>query len=280
MANALQRVGRRGNVSHGTCPVGLQPFERQVPAVTIVEKRLYANYLGYVFALNLDNGKLIWRSGSFHNLDIPAAQNQARMIDPTRYAVLANKSHVWSLSKDLKDPNFQASYRLACRRTDGGDLVWQSSGLPEYSQVDIVGTPILSDGTLYVVGKTPMMQQNNPSMQYVLAIRGYDGKVLWKVEIGTFRQSQRYFWYGMSDNSPLPRLFKHAGSVFADTHAGISRGSTRNPARSTGDTATRLNPRSRADSFFDYSQPKEFSASTVPLKAGDALIVKGRSRTD
>ena len=251
------------------------PLSAAIPAVATVDNRLYANYLGYIFALNLDNGKLLWRSGSFHNLDIPAAQNQSRMIDPTRYAVLANTTHVWSLSKDLKDPNFQASFQLACRRADGGDLVWQSSGLPDYAQVDLVGTPILSEGTIYAVGKTPMMMQNNQSVQYILAIRGYDGKVLWKVELGNFRQSQRYFYYGMSDDSPLPRLFKHAGAIFADTHAGILARLDAESGEIDWGYGYKTEPEDSNRFFFYYSQPKESSASSVPLKAGDALIVKG-----
>ena len=252
------------------------PLSAAVPAVTAVGNRLYANYLGHVLALNLDNGKLIWRSGSFHNLDIPAAQNQARMIDPSRYAVLADASYVWSLSKDIKDPNYQATFQLSCRRADGGDLVWQSSGLPDYSQVDIVGTPILSDGVLYAVGKTPMQMQNNGAFQYVLAIRGSDGKVLWKVEIATFRQTQRYFYYGMSDNSPLPRLFQHAGSIYADTHAGVIAKLDAESGELDWGFGYKTEPEeSNRFFFFRYSAPKEVAASSIPVKAGDALIVKG-----
>ena len=36
-----------------------------------------------------------------------------------------------------------------------------------------------------------------------------------------FRQSQRFFYYGMSDTSPQPRLFHHAGSIYVDTHVGV-----------------------------------------------------------
>ena len=81
------------------------PLSGAVPAVAVDGATLYANYLGYVFALNLESGKLLWRSASFHNVEVPAAQDQARMIDPTRFAILASKSHVWSLGRDLKDPN-------------------------------------------------------------------------------------------------------------------------------------------------------------------------------
>src|SRR5207248_7877373 len=132
------------------------PLSGAVPAVAVDGTTLYANLLGYVFALNLPSGKLIWRSGSFHNVEVPAAQDQARMIDTARFAIVASKDHVWSLGRDLKDPNYQAPFRLTCRRADGGDVVWQSTDLPDYAQLDLVGTPILAGGTLFVVGKTPM----------------------------------------------------------------------------------------------------------------------------
>lgn len=202
--------------------MGFQPAKHAIPALAVNGKVLYANYLGYVFAVNLETGKLIWRSASFHNLEIPASQGQARMVDTKRYAIVASKTHVWTLSRDLKDPNQMASFVLACRRGDGGDVVWQSTNLPDIAQVDLVSAPILAGDALYVVAKTPMNQQQGQPHQYVLAVRALDGKLLWKVEVGTFRQNQQqFFFYGMTDDSPQPKLYKHAGSIYVDTHVGV-----------------------------------------------------------
>jgi outer membrane protein assembly factor BamB len=253
------------------------PLSAAIPPVAVDGSILYANYLGFIFAVNLETGKLIWRSASFHNLETPASQGQIRMMDPTRFAILASRTHVWTLSRDLKDQNFFASFRLTCRRADGGDVVWQSSDLPDYSQIELAGKPILAGDTIYSVAKTPMnFQQQGPAQQFVLAIRASDGKQLWKVEVGTFRQNQRFFFYGMNENSVQPRLFKHAGSVYVDTHDGVLARLDAESGELDWGFGYQTEPvEGNRFFFFQMMQPKESSASSVPLRAGDALIVKG-----
>jgi outer membrane protein assembly factor BamB len=253
------------------------PLSAAIPAVAVNGSLLYANYLGYIFAVNLETGKLIWRSASFHNLEIPASQGQARMLDTKRFAIMASKTHVWTLSRDLKDPNQFASFALTCRRADGGDVAWQSTNLPDYAQVDLVSTPILAGETLYVVGKTPMNQQQEQPHQYVLAVRAFDGKLLWKVEVGTFRQmQQQFFFYGMTDNSPQPKLFKHAGSIYVDTHVGVlARLDAESGELDWGYGYQTAPVEGSRFFFFGMMNQKELSASSVPLKAGEALILKG-----
>jgi len=254
------------------------PLSGAVPSVTVDGETLYANLLGYEFALNLKNGKMIWRSGSFHNLDLAAAQPQARMVDPSKFAIFTSKGKVWSLGKDLKDPNQMASFRLTCRRADRGDLIWQSSDLSEYAAVELVGTPILSGETIFVVAKTPMnQQQQTPPHQYVLAIRANDGKLIWKTEIGMFRQGQRYFYYGMADNSPLPRLYHQAGSVYVDTHEGVLARLDAVSGELDWGYGYQTDPVESSGRFFFYGMPNNTSntRSTVPIRSGDALFIKG-----
>ena len=81
-------------------------------------------------------------------------QGPSQSMDTKRFAILAAPGHVWSLGRDVKDPNFQAEFRLACRRAESGDLIWQSSDLPDYSGMDFVGPPILARGTLFIAGKS------------------------------------------------------------------------------------------------------------------------------
>jgi outer membrane protein assembly factor BamB len=252
------------------------PLSGSVPAVAVTKNALYANYLGYIFALNLQSGKLIWRSASFHNVEVPAAQDQVRMLNTERFAIVASKTHVWDLSRDLKDPNQFASFNLTCRRADGGDVVWQSTSLPDFSQIDIVGTPLLVGETLYLVARTPMnQQQGGQPHQYVLAVRAADGKTRWKVEVGVFRQMQRFFFWGMGDTEPQPRLFHHAGSIYVDTHAGILARLDAESGEFDWGYGYQTEPVEGSRFFFYRMQPKELSSSSVPLRADEALILKG-----
>ena len=248
-----------------------------VPPLAVAGKAVYANFLGYVFALDLESGKLLWRSASFHNIEIPAAQDQARMIDPARFAIVASPDHVWALSRDLKDPNRMAPFSLTCRRTDGGDVVWQSKDLPDYANLDLVGTPLLAGGTLYAVAKPPMNFQQGPIHQYVLAIEPTDGKVRWKTEVGTFRQGERFFYYGMRDTSPQPTMLYRAGSLYVDTQVGVLARLDAESGELQWGYGYQTEPVESSGRFFFWGmrQTDDSSASSAPLRSGEALFVKG-----
>lgn len=253
------------------------PLSGAVPAVAIVGSSLYANFLGHDLALNLDNGKLIWRSGSFHNIEVPAAQNQTRMIDPARFAIVASPSHVWSVSRDIKDPNQMAPFHLICRRADRGDPVWKSTDLPDYAQLDLIGPPILAGGSLFVVARTLMNQRQAPAQEYVLAIRPVDGKVRWKTEIGTQRPDQPYYYYGMRDTSPLPRLLEQAGAVYLDTQIGVLARLDAESGDLDWGFGYQTEPIQSSGRFFFWGmmQDQETTASGTPIQAGSELFLKG-----
>jgi outer membrane protein assembly factor BamB len=254
------------------------PLSIAVPSVAVVGSTLFANYLGHIFAVDLASGKMLWRSASFHQVEVPAMQEFARLLDATRFAVVASEEYVLSLSRDLKDQNYFAPFQLTCRRADNGETVWKSADLPDYAPYDLVGSPILADGKLFHAAKTqanPQQRQGLPQ-QFILAIQPHDGKLLWKTEIGTFRQGQQYFYYYSRDPSPQPRLVHRAGAIYVDTHVGIL-------ARLDADSGTldwgygyKTDPM-RAEYYFWYRQPDEAtSASSPPLAAGEALLVKGK----
>ena len=125
----------------------------------------------------------------------------------------------------------------------------------------------------------PQQQRQGQPQQFVLAIRPHDGKLLWKAEVGIFRQGeQMYYYYGMRDTSPQPRLVYRAG-------VGLRRHARRGPRparrrvrrRWTGATATRPTPSSRraASSSTTTSPRSPDAGGSQPLAAGDALLIKG-----
>ena len=148
---ATWQVRFGASVTAGMTPVELDQWETAsfsgaVPAVAVEGQTLFANYLGYVFAVDLASGKMLWRSASFHNLEQATMQGQSQMIETNRFAILAAPGRVWSLGRDVKDPNYQAEFRLVCRRAESGDVIWQSTDLSDYSGMDFVGPPILARG--------------------------------------------------------------------------------------------------------------------------------------
>ena len=219
---------------------------------------------------------MLWRSASFHNVEVSARNDQVRMIDTSRFAILAAPGYVWTLSRDLRDMNYMAPFRLSCRRSEGGDVVWQSSDLPDFGDLDLVGHPILGGGTLFIAGKTPMQRQQGQPQQFLLAIRPHDGKLLWKTEIGQFRQVQQFYYYGMGDTSPQPRLAFRAGSVYIDTHAGVlARLDAETGALEWGYAYPTDPVQGSMMFFFGYRNQEPTAISGAPLEAGDALLIKG-----
>jgi outer membrane protein assembly factor BamB len=247
--------------------------------VTIDGTTLYANYLGYILALDLTSGKMRWRSGSFHHLEVQAMQPAAQMIDPARFAIIASGEHVWTLARDLKDQNFMAPFQLVCRRADNGEIIWKSADLPDYAQVDLVGLPLLADGKIFLAAKShpnPQQGQRQPQ-QHLLAIQRHDGKLLWKTEVGTFRQGQQmYFFYYSRDTSPQPRLVHRAGAIFLDTHVGVMTRLDADSGMLDWGYGYKTDAYQSSYRFFYYYQPQEpQAAGGPPLRSGEAFLIKG-----
>ena len=274
------------SVEAGMTPQELNQWESNslsvvVPAVTADGPTLFANYLGFIYALDLKSGKMLWRSASFHNLDVLGMQQQARMIDTSRFAILASGEYLWCLARDLKDQNPQAAFQLQCRRADSGEVVWKSGDLADYAMFDLVGHPILADGKLFITAKTganPQMPQQGQPQQFVLAIQPHDGKLLWKTEIGLFRQGQQqYFFYGYgSPSSPLPQLLYRAGRIYVDTHIGVLGRLDADSGVLDWGYGYKTDAVQSPYGFFYYYQPQEpIPAGSPPLPSGEAFLVKG-----
>jgi outer membrane protein assembly factor BamB len=251
-----------------------------VPAVAILDGRLLANYLGYDFAVDLATGKLLWRSGKFHNVDVAANGQFAQMVDTGRYALVAEGDRLWSLGRDPSQQNYFGPFQLTCRRTDTGDVIWKTADLPEYAQLDFNGPPLLAAGKLFLPAKGQSNNQGQPA-QLVVAIDPKDGKILWKSEAGLLRQGQTYYYYGQASSDPPPRLLYRAGTLYLDTHQGVL---ARLEAES-GDVdwgfayptdAAQMGGGGRFVFIGGFQQfVMDSTTSSPPLFLGDALLIKG-----
>lgn len=284
------------SVEAGMTPPELTQWESNglsavVPAVAVDGSTLLANYLGYVFALDLKTGKLLWRSAPFHHLEIAAMQDQVRALDATRFAIVARGGYVWSLGRELKEPNYFAPFRLTCRRVEGGSVVWQSADLADYAQFDLVGPPLLAGGRLFITAKSqanpqqaqfqlqpqPQPRQGQPQL-LVLAVEPHDGKVLWSTEVGVFRQGQpMYFYYGSREPSPQPQLTYRAGALYVDSHVGVlARLDADSGALDWGYGYPTDSSQGMSRIMFYPPPPQEpATASSPPLAVGEGLLVKG-----
>ncbi len=213
-------------------------------------------------------------------LDVLAMQQQAMMIDPARYAVVASDDLVWFVGRDLKEQNMMAPFRLTCRRAVGGDVVWKTDDLSDYAQYDLFGAPLLVDGKLYIIAKShvqsaaagpaqavrpgdPPERRQDPLEDRGRHVPARPADVLLLLSEGHEpAAAARSSTPGRSTSTPTPACWP---------------GSTPIRARSTGATATRPT-RSRArigSSSTGCPRPRPTTASAPPLRLDDALLVKG-----
>jgi outer membrane protein assembly factor BamB len=273
------------SIEAGMTPLELNQWQSNalslaVPPVAVEGSRLYVNYLGHILALDLDDGKMLWRTGSFHNLELLAMQPAGQMLDPGRFAIVASGEHVWALGRDVKDQNMMAPFQLACRRADNGEVVWKSSDLADYATLDLAGIPLLADGKLFLTAKSQPNPQQNQGMpqQLVLAIRPHDGKILWKAEVGTFRQGQQmFFFYGPMRETTQPRILYRSGAIYVDTHVGIlGRIDADSGVLDWGYGYQTAAFQAMYRMMFYYNQMQEPTVGPgPPLPSGEGLLVKG-----
>ena len=229
---------------------------------------------------SLQTGKLIWRSAAFHNIDVPAAQDQARMIDPARFAILASQEYVWSLGRDLKDPNQMAPFQLTCRRADGGDVVWQSTELARLRPArpgrhadprrrDDLRRRQDADESA-AAGPAAPVRPGDPAP----TMASCSGRP----RSGRSGRGQQYFYYGMR---------RHVASAEAAPRRGVGlrRHARRRPRAARRGVrgarlGLRLSDRARPDGrpvllLRDDAAARSRRSSSVPVRSGDALFVKG-----
>jgi outer membrane protein assembly factor BamB len=180
----------------------------------------------------------------------------------------------------VKEQNFLAPFRLSCRRAEGGEVVWQSTDLPDYAGLDLAGSPLLAGGKLFIAAKSQASpQQQGQAQQTVLAIQPHDGKVIWKMGVGTFRQGQQYYYYGYREPTAQPQLVFRAGALYVDTHVGVlARLDAESGALDWGYGYQTDHVQGQGRFMvFGGSYPTQAAAtgSSPPILAGDSLLIKG-----
>jgi len=274
-------------VEAGMTPAELTQWESNalsaaVPVVSVDGSKLFVNYLSYLFALDLKSGKMLWRSAAFHHVEIPAMQNAAQFADTSRYAIIASGENVWTLARDIKDGNFQAPFILACHRAENGEVIWQSKDLSDYAQLDLNGPPILAAGRIFIPATGPgdPRQGQGGMQQLVLAVQPHDGKVIWKSEVGTLRQDNRFMWYNNGGQSNAqPRLVYRAGAIFVETHQGVFARLDADSGAPDWGFAYQTDAVMGQNRFFFWNgnmpAMEPTPAASPPLSSGETFLLKG-----
>jgi len=189
-----------------------------VPPVVADQSRLYANLLGYDLGIDLESGKLLWRSGRF--FDVPQKAQQGGLMSIEQFGVAAGGGRIWSVSKDSKNQNQPGQqqggkFEIVARETDTGKQVFSSQQATELKDWSLRGSPLLVGERLYVAAS----KVNQPRELDVLALSAKDGKLLWSSVIGNYT-SEQHNWYYAVERGFQPSLVLHNGKLYVDSHSG------------------------------------------------------------
>ena len=136
----------------------------------------------------------------------------------------------------------------------------------------------MANGRLFIAARTlgNQPQQQRQPQQFVLAIQPHDGKVVWKTEVGTYREGQRFFFYSRTEQDPQPQLVSRGGALYVDTHVGILARLDIDSGELDWGYGYRTEPFQSAYRFFYYDEPQvPMAVGGPPLAMEGSFLVKG-----
>ncbi len=87
------------------------------------DERVYVNVFGIEMAFDVETGKLLWRSGKLHELQL---QQQRQGIMPERYSIMVSQGRTWSVLRDPRQANQGIGFSLMVRDAATGKEVFNT----------------------------------------------------------------------------------------------------------------------------------------------------------
>jgi outer membrane protein assembly factor BamB len=247
---------------------GRIPAADAVPPTAVDEDRVYANFLGFLFALDVKTGKLLWRNAKFHDIVQQLRNNQ--LLLPEQYGLCLVGDRLYTVGRESGKVSQQgAPFLLNCHEKSTGKQIWSSQKISSLKPWRMWGAPTASGDRVYITAIKNQQQRD----LHLLAISAADGKLLWATPCGTYQvdESQLY-----NQRSSQPTLAIDGDRLFVDTHVGAV---VLLDAK-TGATRWGLNYEAEApNTQYWYNSPRPLLTVGGPLVENDVLYVKGMRST-
>ena len=223
-------------------------------------QRVYVNVFGVEMAFNIETGKLVWRSGKLHLLNMQQARQGAA---PERYSIRVDGDRVWSVSRDPAQANRQGPYYLTVRNASSGKEIFSSRR--SLSSWSILGTPVLVDDVVYVGA-----QRNRQGRELsLLVLNASDGKLRKTVKLGSYAVDQNQIYNG---RAARPTLRAVGDRLYVDTHAGAL--ALLNPQTGGMDWAVMYDSPPQQTGY-NYNYVASPCGISGPMVAGGLIFAKG-----
>ncbi len=158
---------------------------RMAPGGAADKKRFYANWLGTVYAADLETGKLVWRSDPFAGTLQEIRDILQQGMSPESFFLVAADGKLLAGRRPVRNAQGQFggsstpeenTWHLDCLDPASGKTLWTARNL----EATILSTPYVVSDVAYVVA----LGQDNATMQ-LLAISMTTGQLQWRLPLGT-----------------------------------------------------------------------------------------------
>lgn len=187
-------------------------LRRVVPASVGDGKRLYVNWLGIVFALDANTGKMLWRNRKFSEVGEKFANFINTRPNTDCYAAILADGRLYVTGQQLdRVGNYQEPFRLVSMSPDDGKVAW-SSGSGALAKWNFIGPPLPVGDVIYA---TACVQN---SLELTLLALGVEkGEILWQLPLGTLLAGVNH--QGQPE-LPVPVITSAEGMLYVVTNNG------------------------------------------------------------
>jgi len=240
------------------------PVREMAPAAVMDDQRAYLNVMGYMMAVDLKTGKLLWRSAKLHELPQKVQQNQYHF--PEQYSLALDRGVLWGVTRDVTQIGQHGqNFRLARWDAATGKPGWTSQSASGLQNWNMMGRPLPAGDRVYIAAG----KQGQGAELHLLAVAAADGKLLWSTHLGTHQADQGQMFYRRTSQ---PSLALNAGRVLVDTHAGaLTAVDVRDGSIDWGMIYDSQMP----DTNYWYNQPRVLETVGAPQIVDNVLYFKG-----
>jgi outer membrane protein assembly factor BamB len=186
---------------------------KMVPDAAVDDRRLYVNWFGICFAIDLSTGKMVWRTGSF--ADLPQQLQQSLMQGQwsgADYSIATAGSRVLYAGRSTNQRNpQQAGNSLLCLNAETGKPIWKSDA-GALADWNFTGRPLVRGEIAYVIARSSSAQDLN-----LLTINLSTGALQAKLILGTPTLGQTMRGTPLA---PIPTLEEYRGTIYVLTNNG------------------------------------------------------------
>lgn len=241
---------------------GRMALSEMVLPVDFDDERLYTSLMGCNMALDIKSGKLLWRSGRFHDVQQKIRQN-AYYIFPERYQIAVDSTRIWSVGRTADHvANHGSLFYLVGRDKKTGKELFNSKSVKDVQTWSIIGKPLPAGDVVYACG----YKQGQGTQIHALAINVQDKKLVWSRQLGTAKVDPDQNYY---QRVVMPALALHEDKLFVETHQGAL------VALGTADGKIAWAVSYRCTMPQNYYGQRPYATASTPQLAGGVLYSKG-----